>query len=158
MGSLGKEIVFRESYSGEIDKMVELIKEFAIYVDGEDTTSIDTKAMGEAIFKDKKVKCLFIEVGGVIAGYMVYFNIFSTFKGRLGIYLEDLYVKKEFRGLGIGTKAFEYLKDIARENNYCKIEWNCLNTNLPAMDFYRNKLEASDMNELTFFTISDWNQ
>lgn len=158
MGSLEKVIVFRKSYNHEIDMIEQFIKEFAIYVDGEDTTSIDIKAMENAIFKDKKVSHLFIEVDGVIAGYMVYFNIFSTFKGTLGLYLEDLYVKEEFRGLGIGTKAFDYLKDIARENNYCRIEWNCLNTNLSAMDFYRKKLEANDMNHLTFFTLSDWNK
>lgn len=158
MNDIKNRIIFRKSNEDETDKIIELIKEFAIYIDRRDNTNIDINAIEKAIFKDEKVSHLFIEVDGDLAGYIVYFNIFSTFKGRLGMYLEDLYVRKEFRGLGIGTKVFEYLKDIARENNYCRIEWNCLNTNLPAMEFYRNKLEADDMNELTFFTLDDWNK
>lgn len=158
MSNIENRIIFRKSNEDETDKIIELIKEFAIYIDRRDNTNIDINAMEKAIFKDEKVSHLFIEVDGGLAGYIVYFNIFSTFKGKLGMYLEDLYVRKEFRGLGIGTKAFEYLKDIARENNYCRIEWNCLNTNLHAMEFYRNKLEAHDMNELTFFTLDDWNK
>lgn len=150
-------LVFRESCKTEIDVITSLIRDFSIYVDGKDSTCIDAKSMEKVFFDEKKAKHLFIEVEGMIAGYMVYFNIFSTFKGTLGIYLEDVYIKEEYRGLGIGTKVFEYLKDIARENNYCKIEWNCLKTNVNSMKFYVEKLEANNMDELRFFTLNNWN-
>lgn len=148
-------IVFRESKESEVNEIIDLIKEFSVYVQGKDVTNIDIEAMKKAFFQGDRVKHSFIEVNGKIAGYMVYFYIYSTFKGREGIYLEDLYVKEQYRGLGIGTKAFEYLKKIAKENNYCRIEWNCLKSNLPAMSFYREKLKAGDMDELTFFTLEE---
>lgn len=147
------EIVFRDSNIEEFQLIKDLIKEFSLYVNGQDETNIDEKVMKEILFDKKTAVHKFIEVDGKIAGYISYFLIFSTFKGKHGIYLEDLYVREDFRAMGIGKKAFEFLKDIMRENNYCKIEWNCLNTNSKAMVFYREKLKAEDMNDFTFFTL-----
>ena len=159
-------IEFRKSKISEIDEIIVFIKEFATFINGKEftrnndesfttVTNIDKVAMSNAIFIEKKVMHLFIEVNGEKVGYMVYYNLFSTFSGKLGMYLEDLYIRKEFRGLGIGKRAFEYLKLVGVENDYCKIEWNCLKTNTPALKFYEDELKASDMNELTFFELKN---
>ena len=159
-------IEFRKSKISEIDEIIVFIKEFATFINGKEftrnndesfttVTNIDKVAMSNAIFIEKKVMHLFIEVNGEKVGYMVYYNLFSTFSGKLGMYLEDLYIRKEFRRLGIGKRAFEYLKLVGVENDYCKIEWNCLKTNTPALKFYEDELKASDMNELTFFELKN---
>ena len=166
-GGGGVNLEFRKSKISELDEVIVFIKEFATFINGKEfarnndesftaVTNIDKVAMSNAIFIEKKVTHLFIEVNGEKVGYMVYYNLFSTFSGKLGIYLEDLYIRKEFRGLGIGKKAFEYLKGIGLKNNYCKIEWNCLKTNIPALKFYEEELKASDMNELTFFELNNF--
>ena len=158
------DIKFRKSRIEELDEIIVFIKEFATFITADeflasdkelftDVTSIDKTAMSNAIFKEKKVEHLFIEANGEKIGYMVYYNLFSTFSGKLGIYLEDLYIREEFRGYGIGRKSFEYLKKLAEEKDYCKIEWNCLKTNTTALKFYENELKASDMSELTFFEL-----
>lgn len=152
-----KEVIFRKSNENELEEIISVIKEFATCVRGSDITKINKEAMREALFHSNRAEHRFIEVDGKIAGYIVFFYLFSTFKGRVGIYLEDIYVRKEYRAMGIGSKAFDYLNNIIKENNYCRLEWNCLNTNLPAMKFYRNKIKAEDMNELTFFTLENQN-
>lgn len=146
-------VIFRESKESELNEIISNIKEFASYLNGYDVTNIDMESLREAIFITKKVEHRFIEVDDEIAGYIVYFNIFSTFKGQLGIYLEDLYVKEKYRSKGIGSKVFEYLKTISRENNYCILEWNCLKTNIVAMEFYKEKIKAKEIDDLTFFNI-----
>lgn len=146
-------IIFRESKESELNEIISNIKEFATYINGYDVTNIDIESLREAIFITKKVEHRFIEVDDEIAGYIMYFNIFSTFKGKLGIYLEDLYVKEKYRSKGIGSKVFDYLKVIAKENNYCMLEWNCLKSNIPAMEFYKEKIKAKEMDALTFFNM-----
>ncbi|WP_055069696.1 GNAT family N-acetyltransferase [Clostridium massiliamazoniense] len=146
-------IIFRESKESELNEIISNIKEFATYINGYDVTNIDIESLREAIFITKKVEYRFIEVDDEIVGYIMYFNIFSTFKGKLGIYLEDLYVKEKYRSKGIGSKVFDYLKVIAKENNYCMLEWNCLKSNIPAMEFYKEKIKAKEMDALTFFNM-----
>lgn len=146
-------VIFRESKESELNEIISNIKEFATYINGYDVTNIDIESLREVIFITKKVEHRFIEVDDEIAGYIMYFNIFSTFKGKLGIYLEDLYVKEKYRSKGIGSKAFNYLKVIAKENNYCMLEWNCLKSNIAAMEFYKEKIKAKEMDALTFFNM-----
>lgn len=156
MNNKNLDIVFRAVRENEIDVLINLIKEFSVYVDGKDTTDIDKESMREALHHNDKAKSLFIEAGSEIIGYIVYFNMFSTFKGKLFIYLEDVYIKEKFRGMGIGSKVFEYLKAVASESGCSKIEWNCLKSNESAMNFYENNLCASNMDDLRFFTLENF--
>lgn len=82
------------------------------------------------------------------AGFALYFHNFSTFAGRAGIYLEDLYVKPEHRGNGIGKALLIHLARLARDRNCARLEWAVLDWNQPAIDFYRS-LGALPMTEWT---------
>lgn len=97
----------------------------------------------------------------VIIGYLdhkpvafaVFFHNFSTFLGRQGIYLEDLYVKPEARGHGVGKKILVYLARLAKERGCGRLEWSVLDWNEPAINFYK-KLAAKPMDEWTVFRLT----
>ena len=86
-------------------------------------------------------------------GFALYFFNFSTFVGRASIYLEDLYIRKEYRGRGYGTRVFKELAKIAFENDCKRFEWCCLNWNAPSIAFYKS-LGAKPMDEWTTYRLS----
>jgi GNAT superfamily N-acetyltransferase len=88
------------------------------------------------------VEALLAESRGQAVGFALFFENFSTFRGRPGLYLEDLFVLPEMRRLGIGTALFERLFQIARDRDYGRIEWAVLGWNTPAIEFYTKKLQA----------------
>ena len=87
------------------------------------------------------------------AGFALFFHNFSTFLGRPGIYLEDLYVKPEFRGQGIGQKLLAYLARLAKERNCGRLEWWVLDWNETAINFYKS-IGAQPMDEWTVFRVT----
>jgi GNAT superfamily N-acetyltransferase len=93
------------------------------------------------------------EYDGALAGQALFFNNFSTFLGKPGIYLEDLYVKPEFRGMGIGKALLKSVINLARERNYGRVEWCVLDWNESAIDFYKN-LGAIELEEWKFFRLT----
>ncbi|NQY80041.1 MAG: GNAT family N-acetyltransferase [Candidatus Caenarcaniphilales bacterium] len=90
---------------------------------------------------------------GQAIGLALYFYNFSTFLTKPGIYLEDLYVKPEFRNYGIGKKLFERLKERANEKNCGRIEWAVLDWNTPSIEFYKNSMGAKAMDEWTTYRL-----
>lgn len=90
---------------------------------------------------------------GEAIGLAIYFYNFSTFLTKPGIYLEDLYIKPEFRNLGIGKKLFERLKERAKEKNCGRIEWAVLDWNTSSIEFYENSLGAKAMDEWTTYRL-----
>jgi GNAT superfamily N-acetyltransferase len=93
------------------------------------------------------VEVLLAESRGQAVGFALYFENFSTFLGRPGLYLEDLFVLPEMRRIGIATALFERLFQIARDRNYGRIEWTVLDWNTPAIEFYTKKLKARLLSE-----------
>jgi GNAT superfamily N-acetyltransferase len=87
------------------------------------------------------------------AGFAVYFHNFSTFAGRAGIYLEDLFVEPQFRGKGVGKSLLAYLAKVAEERGCARIDWAVLNWNESAKAFYR-KLGAEPMEDWTIYRLS----
>ena len=87
-------------------------------------------------------------------GFALYFYNFSTFKGKTGLYLEDLFVLPEMRGKGFGKMLLLELAKIAKDNNCARFEWSVLNWNKPAIDFYKS-LGAKPMDEWTVFRLTD---
>jgi GNAT superfamily N-acetyltransferase len=104
--------------------------------------------------KHKYAEVLIAEYKNETAGFALFFHNFSTFLGKPGIYLEDLFVKPELRGLGIGKLLLTYLGKIALERDCGRIEWSVLDWNEPAINFYKN-LGAKPMNEWTVFRVMD---
>ena len=109
------------------------------------TTSIDELKVN-LFGKEKFVEILIAEYDNKIVGQALFFKNFSTFLGKPGIYLEDLFVKPDFRGKGIGKALLEKIISIAKERNYGRVEWSVLDWNESAIDFY-NKMGAEILDE-----------
>ncbi|HWK50922.1 MAG TPA: GNAT family N-acetyltransferase [Steroidobacter sp.] len=94
-----------------------------------------------------------LQPGGEVAGFALYFHNFSTFLAKPGIYLEDLYVRQQYRGHGYGGQLLRHLAGIALERNCGRLEWSVLDWNQRAIDFYKS-LGAVPMNEWTIYRVT----
>lgn len=107
----------------------------------------------EWIFDKKVAEVIFAMEDNKEVGFALFFHNFSTFLGRAGIYLEDLYVKPEYRGKGYGKSLIKKLAEIAIERGCGRLEWWCLDWNQPSIDFYLS-LGAEPMKDWTVYRIS----
>ena len=122
----------------EVPELLELIRELAIYEKMEHEVEATADCLDGALFGSPSVAgALLARCDGKLAGYAIYFFTFSSFVGRAGIWLEDLYVRPQFRRRGIGRKLIEAVAQIGAERNCGRFEWTALNWNEHALDFYR---------------------
>jgi GNAT superfamily N-acetyltransferase len=114
----------------------------------------DEDSLRESLFGERPVAAVvFANWAAEPVGFAVYFTNFSTFIGRPGIYLEDLFVLPEFRGKGIGTALLRYLAKLAKRRDYARVEWAVLDWNQPAIDFY-HRSGAVGMHDWTVFRLT----
>ena len=118
-------------------------------------SEVDTseEALRRALFDERQAEVVIGEENGIPVGFALFFHNFSTFLGRGGIYLEDLYIQPEFRGRGYGKSTMEKLAHIAVERGCGRLEWWCLDRNQPSIEFYLS-LGAVPMSEWTVYRIS----
>lgn len=148
-----KEPVFRYAQREDIPLILQFIKELADYEKMLDEVVADEKTLEEWLFERKKAEVIFAVVEGEEVGFALFFHNFSTFLGRAGLYLEDLYVKPEHRGNGYGKAILQKLATIAVERKCGRLEWWCLDWNKPSIDFYRS-LGAEPMSDWTVYRIA----
>lgn len=134
--------------------ILEFIKDLAEYEKMSDQVVASEDLLKEWIFEKKKAEVLFATEGDKEVGFALFFHNFSTFLGRAGIYLEDLYVKPEYRGHGHGKGLLRELARIARDRGCGRLEWCCLDWNRPSIDFYLS-LGAKAMDEWTIYRLSE---
>jgi GNAT superfamily N-acetyltransferase len=121
----------------DILQILEFINALAIYEKLESEVVVTEELLLKNLFGDRPVaQVIFYEVDFVKVGFALYFNNFSTFLGKPGIYLEDLFIKPEYRNNGYGKQILIYLAQVAIEKGYGRLEWSVLNWNKPALDFY----------------------
>ena len=113
----------------------------------------DEKTLEEWIFDKLKAEVIFALSDNTEVGFALFFHNFSTFLGRAGIYLEDLYVKPEYRKKGYGKAILKKLAQIAKERGCGRLEWWCLDWNKPSIDFYLS-LGAEPMKDWTVYRIA----
>lgn len=142
-------------YATETDAMLilEFIRELAKYENMLDEVVATEELLREWIFEKKKAEVIFALEDGKEVGFALFFHNFSTFLGRAGIYLEDLFVKPEYRGKGYGKGLLKKLAQIAKERGCGRLEWWCLDWNKPSIDFYLS-LGAEPMDEWTTYRIA----
>lgn len=144
----------RESLEKDVPLILSFIKELADYEGLLHEVVATEDIIHKSIFEEKTAKVVIAEYDGIAIGFALYFNNFSTFLGRPGIYLEDLYIRPEMRGRGYGKRIISYLASICEENNYGRLEWWCLDENTPSVDFYKS-IGAKPMDEWTVFRLSE---
>jgi GNAT superfamily N-acetyltransferase len=117
--------------------ILHFITELAIYEKAEDEVLATVETIESSVFgAESKVDALICELAGEPIGIAIYFYNYSTWLAKNGLYLEDLYISEEHRGIGAGKKMLQHLASIAVANNCGRFEWSCLDWNTPSRDFY----------------------
>lgn len=147
------ELTFRKAERKDTELILKFIKELAEYEKMQDEVVADVDNLKQWIFDKEKAEVIFAIVDNTEVGFALFFHNFSTFLGRAGIYLEDLYVMPEYRGKGIGKAILKKLAAIAVERGCGRLEWWCLDWNRPSIDFYLS-LGAKPMDEWTVYRIT----
>lgn len=143
----------RQADINDVSIILSFIKDLAEYENMSDQVVATEELLKEWLFEKKKAEVLLAMEGDTPVGFALYFYNFSTFLGRAGIYLEDLFVKKEYRGKGYGKALLKELARIAVEEGCGRLEWCCLDWNQPSIDFYRS-LGAKSLDDWTTFRLA----
>ena len=144
---------FRYAERKDTALILKFIKELADYENMLNEVVADEKTLEEWLFDKRKAEVIFALEENIEVGFALFFHNFSTFLGRSGIYLEDLYVKPECRGKGYGKAILKKLANIAVERGCGRLEWWCLDWNKPSIDFYLS-LGAEPMSDWTVYRIA----
>lgn len=147
------DIIFRPALPEDCPLILSFIKALAEYEKMSDQVVATEELLKEWIFEKGKAEVIFPVVDGEEVGFALFFHNFSTFLGRAGIYLEDLFIKPEHRGKGYGKATLQQLGRIALERGCGRLEWACLDWNRPSIDFYLS-LGAKPMDEWTVYRLA----
>lgn len=146
-------IKFRYAEEKDVELILKYIIELASYEKLEHEVVATPELLKKWIFQEKKAEVIFPVVDNQEIGFALFFHNFSTFLGRAGIYLEDLYIVPEYRGKGYGKSLLKELARIAVDRGCGRLEWWCLDWNKPSIDFYLS-LEAEPMDEWTVYRLA----
>lgn len=148
-----KNIDFRFAEEKDVALILHFIKQLAEYEKMSDQVVATESLLQEWIFKKQKAEVIFPIVDGKEVGFALFFHNFSTFLGRAGIYLEDLYIDPKYRGNGYGKALLIKLAQITQERGCGRLEWSCLNWNKPSIDFYLS-LGAVPMDDWKIYRLT----
>ncbi len=149
------ELVIKKGTIDDVEIIYNFIHQLAEYENLTDEVTTTQKKLGQTLFSEKTHTHTIIGYyDGKPVGFALYFFNYSTFKGKPGLYLEDLFVIPEMRKKGFGKKLLLTLAQIAKENNCARFEWSVLDWNKPAINFYKS-LGAKPMDEWTVFRLTE---
>jgi GNAT superfamily N-acetyltransferase len=146
--------MLRTATAADIPLLLTLIRELAVYERLEQTVQATEAGLHEALFGAHPVaEALLVEDGGQTAGFALWHATFSTFVGRPGLWLEDIFIRPAFRHHGLGKQVLGHLFDLARRRGYGRVEWTVLDWNEPAIRFYEG-LGAKGMDDWRLFRLT----
>ena len=146
-------IAIRPAAANDLPLIASLIRELAAYEQLLHAVAFDEAELGEHLFGPKPyAETIIGEIDGVAQGFALFFHIFSTFTGRPSIYLEDLFVRPEARGAGLGKALLAYVAKLGVTRNCARMDWAVLDWNEPAIGFYR-KLAAQSQTGWTVMRL-----
>lgn len=148
-----EQITIRPTVEEDVPQILCFIKELADYEHMLNEVVATEETLHGWLFEKQTAEAIIAEYAGKPVGFALYFHNFSTFLGRAGIYLEDLYVQPEYRGRGFGKSILKYLARLAVERGCGRLEWWCLDWNKPSIAFYRS-LGALPMEDWTTYRIT----
>ena len=143
----------REATRDDAALIMSFIDKMAAYEKLTDEVVNDAATIEEWVFDKGAAEVLFAMEDDVEVGFAVFCKNYSTFVGRAGLYLEDIYIDEEHRGKGYGKALFSHCAQIAVERGYGRMEWVCLDWNQPSIDFYLS-MDARPMDEWTTYRLS----
>ena len=147
------DIDFRYAEEKDIPLILTFIRELAAYEGLLEEVKADEEILRYNLFERRMAEVIFPIVRGREIGFVLFFHNFSTFLGKPGIYIEDLYIRKEYRGNGYGRAAVDMIRSLARERECGRVEWWCLDSNTPSIEFYR-RIGAEAMTDWTVYRLS----
>jgi GNAT superfamily N-acetyltransferase len=151
------ELSLRFARESDIELILDLIRALAEFEKLSHEVIADADTLRRSLFgKQRVVEVLIAEYTDQPAGFALFFHNFSTFLGKPGIYLEDLFIKPEFRGKGIGREVLAFLARLAVERGCGRLEWAVLDWNMRAIDFYK-RFGAQPMDDWTVFRLTGKN-
>ncbi|MEY4469308.1 MAG: hypothetical protein RLZZ87_632 [Actinomycetota bacterium] len=145
----------RPATIADTDEILALIYELALYEKAPEEAKATREQIIDSFFcENPKVFCEIVEVDGDIAGLAIWFLNYSTWQGKHGIYLEDLFIRPQFRGKGFGKALLKHLAAICEARGYGRFQWWVLDWNEPSIEFYK-ALGAVAMDEWTVYRVSE---
>ena len=148
------DIEFENAKRKDVPVILQFIKELARYEKLEHEVIANEGLLEQCLFVYMLAEVIFVVKDHHFIGFALFFHNFSTFLGRAGLYLEDLYIKPEYRGHGYGKATIKELVRIAKERGCVRMEWWCLDWNQSSIDFYLS-LGAKPMDEWTVYRLTD---
>ena len=146
-------LTIRAAVPADLPLICELIRDLAAYERLADAVRFDAQVLGDKLFGVRPYAEVVIgELNGAAQGFALFFHNFSTFEGKPGIYLEDLYVREPARGSGLGQALLAHLAALAVARDCARLEWSVLDWNAPAIGFYE-KLGARAMDDWTIMRL-----
>lgn len=152
-GGQENSLAFRQARREDVPLLLEFIRKLARYERMEDEVTATETVLEEWLFDKGTGEAFFALLEGKEIGFALYFHNFSTFLGRGGLYLEDLFILPEYRGRGYGRRIFQRLAAIAVERGCGRMEWSCLDWNEPSIGFYR-AMGARAMDQWTVYRLT----
>jgi GNAT superfamily N-acetyltransferase len=134
--------------------ILQFIKELAEYEKEPDAVEATEAMLEESLFDKSQAKVVLLEEEGESLGFALYFYNFSTWRGKAGLYLEDLYVRPQYRGKGYGKMLLSFLANQAEKEGCPRFEWIVLDWNTPSINFYKSK-GAKPLDEWTVFRLEN---
>ncbi len=150
---MNQDITFRFAQRNDLPLILSFIRGLAEYEHMSDQVIADEATLEKWLFDQPKAEVLFAVTDGSEVGFALFFHNFSTFLGRSGIYLEDLFVLPEHRGMGYGKALLKKLAAIAVKRECGRLEWSCLDWNQPSIDFYLS-LGAEPLSDWTMYRVT----
>lgn len=144
----------RPARPDEAGVILDFIRRLADYEQCSDEVVADEATLRHSLFVERSAEVIFGEEDGVVVGFALFFHNFSTFLGRKGLYLEDLFILPEKRGMGYGKAMLKYLGELALERHCGRMEWICLDWNKPALSVYRT-IGAVPLDEWTVQRLTE---
>ena len=151
-----EKVSIRNANEKDTPLILDFIKQLSVYEKLPDEVSATVEILEKSIFIEKSAKVIFILEDDKEVGFALYFYNFSTFTGKKGLYLEDLFVLENYRGKGYGKKLLAYLANIAVKEDCSRFEWIVLDWNTPSINFYKS-FGAMPLNDWTVFRLQKEN-
>ena len=150
-----RDLKIRRAEEGDVPVLLQFIKKLALYERLSHVVTATEEILRRNLFGEKSVaEAILAEYQGAAAGFAVYFYNFSTFEGKPGIFIEDIYVDESHRGEGLGLAMFMHIARLAKGQGCCRLEWSVLDWNESAIRFYEN-LGAEPLSDWTTYRLTD---